>query len=86
MEASEVAKAIGINSSAEVPSIGSKYTRAGTIIRPPPIPSKPARKPTSAPNSKQLKNTENIIVYNLKSYSSNIREYTGFKPLMTLVL
>ena len=49
IEAKDVANAIGNASSALIPNSGSKYTSTGTIISPPPIPSKPAKKPTIAP-------------------------------------
>ena len=58
----EVASAIGITISLLTPTMGSKYTSAGTIIRPPPMPNKPAKKPTTLPKATQEINTVKIIL------------------------
>ena len=51
---SEVAIATWVNCEEVIPTQGKIYSKAGTIIRPPPIPSNPAKKPTKDPNTKQI--------------------------------
>jgi len=40
-----------------MPTEGKIYNRAGTIINPPPIPRRPAKKPTTDPSKRHIKKT-----------------------------
>lgn len=66
MDANDVDNAIGITSSGLTPTLGNKYTNAGTITKPPPIPNKPARKPATQPSIKQNINVLMIITTYLR--------------------
>ena len=56
--------------SASIPAFGRSRTKAGTTIKPPPIPSRPAIKPTNAPRQKSM-TTKISIVNNLFFTCSN---------------
>jgi len=58
MQASEVASAMCMTCTVGAPTKGKVNAKAATMIMPPPIPNKPARKPAITPTNTQ--NTESM--------------------------
>ncbi|GHF83751.1 hypothetical protein GCM10017161_08810 [Thalassotalea marina] len=56
-----------MTNSPETPSKGSKYTSAGTMTKPPPMPKSPAKKPAKHPNTAQdIKALKNITDFHFQ--------------------
>lgn len=62
MLARDVASAMCMLISGEMPAQGSKNNNAGTTINPPPMPSSPAITPTKAPSASNNKNKETVTI------------------------
>ncbi len=54
MVENDVPSAVDIIYSGGTPAMGSRKTKLGTMINPPPMPNKPAKKPTNTPKKRQL--------------------------------
>jgi hypothetical protein len=60
MQASEVPTAVWVSTSGATPRAGRTNISAGTMIMPPPIPSRPASRPATAPVTMKI-DTETSI-------------------------